>query len=401
MDKKEIQDVTRAYFKSIGFQVLKKTRFFYDNDQLTLQVMLDHSHFSALYTFYYYFRIKALHPEIKSILSDEGWDTYGGTLVYNYNKGFGVEYSLWTKEKFLRDLDLLVKKDIVPIMRDGISYIKKLAKNHRALDAYIVFSDKMRDRILALELTEDQSVSYTDSHYSTDYNQEEFFQSTTVSGVVNKKKLNFFQRLRVKKYQPIIDYVEGRMSVTEFQHLFETNSSLRNTLKQPMDKQDPIYRDYSYNLCTFLLYSNLYKYKNWNTIRQRNDLQIHLMRFLDTYRINYSVYEKYKEVYYFLLNILPDWVECDDESILEKVVNSIPNDLPKTKRISIGKEKVLELFKYDESFPRFILGAKWPIVNGKPLVFSHQENVNGDKWNVVYYFYDPETNKQKVIKKRC
>lgn len=26
MDKKEIQDATREYFKSIGFQVLKKTR---------------------------------------------------------------------------------------------------------------------------------------------------------------------------------------------------------------------------------------------------------------------------------------------------------------------------------------------------------------------------------------
>ncbi len=43
MDKKEIQDATREYFKSIGFQVLKKTRFFYDNEELTLQVMMDRS----------------------------------------------------------------------------------------------------------------------------------------------------------------------------------------------------------------------------------------------------------------------------------------------------------------------------------------------------------------------
>lgn len=151
MDKKEIQDATREYFKSIGFQVLKKTRFFYDNDELTLQVMMDHSHFSDLYAFYYYFRIKALHPEIKSMLNDEVWDTLGGSLVYNNKKGFGVEYALWTKEKFLQELDLLVKKDVIPIIREGIPYIKKLAKNHRALDPYVVFSDKMRKQILALK----------------------------------------------------------------------------------------------------------------------------------------------------------------------------------------------------------------------------------------------------------
>ena len=151
MDKKEIQDVTRAYFKSIGFQVLKKTRFFYDNDELTLQVLMDHSHFVDLYTFYYYFRIKALHPEIKSMLNDEVWDTAGGTLVYHYNKGFGIEYALWTKEKYLKELDFLVKKNVIPIMTEGIPYIKKLAKNHRALEAYIDFNVKMRERILSLK----------------------------------------------------------------------------------------------------------------------------------------------------------------------------------------------------------------------------------------------------------
>ena len=151
MDKKEIQDVTRAYFKSIGFQVLKKTRFFYDNDELTLQVLMDHSHFADLYTFYYYFRIKSLHPEIKSMLNDEVWDTFGGTLVYHYNKGFGIEYALWTKEKFLKELDFLVKKNVIPIMTEGIPYIKKLAKDDRALDAYIDFNDKMREQILSLK----------------------------------------------------------------------------------------------------------------------------------------------------------------------------------------------------------------------------------------------------------
>ena len=85
------------------------------------------------------------------MLNDEVWDTFGGTLVYHYNKGFGIEYALWTKEKFLKELDFLVKKNLMPIITEGIPYIKKLAKDDRALDAYIDFNDKMRERILSLK----------------------------------------------------------------------------------------------------------------------------------------------------------------------------------------------------------------------------------------------------------
>ena len=396
MDKKEIQDATRAYFKSIGFQVLKKTRFFYDNDQLTLQVMMDYSHFSALYTFYYYFRIKALHPEIKSMLNDEVWDTFGGSLVYNNKKGFGVEYALWTKEKFLEELDLLVKKDVIPIIREGIPYIKKLAKNPRSLDPYVVFSDKMRDRILALELTEDQSVSYTDSHYSTDCNQEEFFQSTTVSGVVNKKKLNFFQRLRVKKYQPIIDYVEGRMSVTEFQKMFNEDRSLRKTLNQPMDKKYGFLKNYDFILADMLDKDPIYADRNWNTITLRRRVQAVLVAFLENFGVKSTLYTIYKEEFILLLSIQPSWLRVQDDT-LDSIVYEIPKDLSKTKQIAWGKQRVKELFRYDKSYPRWIQGAEWPIVNGKPLVFSHQERIKGDDYHVLYYFYDPDTKEQTVV----
>jgi len=40
-----------------------------------------------------------------------------------------------------------------------------------------------------------------------------------------------------KDFQPILDYVEGRMSITEFQRLFDTDKSLQSTLKLPMDKK--------------------------------------------------------------------------------------------------------------------------------------------------------------------
>ena len=48
------------------------------------------------------------------------------------------------------------------------------------------------------------------------------------------KKIWLFNTKR--KFQPILDYVEGRMSITEFRQMFETNKSLQKILKLPLDK---------------------------------------------------------------------------------------------------------------------------------------------------------------------
>ena len=202
--------------------------------------------------------------------------------------------------------------------------------------------------------------------------------------------------LSKKNLQPILDYVEGRMSATEFQHLFETDKTLQNTLKKRM-RQYSCYREYGYNLYNMFKNDYDYKNRNWDTISCRSALQGELTRLLDEYGISYKEYKKYDQEYYFLLDIQPSWVDCRDDSILVPLIESIPNNLSKTKRIAMGKEKIRALFRYDKTYPRWIQEAEWPIVNGKPLVFSHQERIKGDDWHVLYYFYDPDTKEQTVV----
>ena len=198
-------------------------------------------------------------------------------------------------------------------------------------------------------------------------------------------------------FKPILDYVEGRMSITEFQHLFETDKQLQKTLKLPMDKKYTCFRDYNYNLYDFFKNSYDYKNKSWDTIANRSSIQGELMRLLDYYCIKYNDYKKYDEDFSFALNIQPLWVFVFDDSILQPIIDSIPKDLSKTKRIAMGKEKIKSLFKYDKTYPRWIQEAEWPIVNGKPLVFSHQEKVKGEDFHTLYYFYDPETKEETVV----
>lgn len=209
---------------------------------------------------------------------------------------------------------------------------------------------------------------------------------------------SIFWRFGTKKgFQYILDYVEGRMPITEFQRLYETDKSLQRTLKLPMDKKYVFLKSYGYSLYNFFKNSYNYKGKSWDTIVCRSALQGELTRLLDDYGISYVEYPKYHEDSIFLIQIQPSWVDTQDDSILQPIIDSIPKDLSKTKRIAMGKEKIKAMFKYDKTYPRWVQGAEWPIVNGKPLVFSHQEKAKGGDIRTYYYFYDENTKEQTVI----
>lgn len=200
-----------------------------------------------------------------------------------------------------------------------------------------------------------------------------------------------------KNFQPIIDYVEGRMPAEKFHDLFIANRSLKKLLKIRLNKKYGFLANYHYNLFEYL--SNEWEFKNkpWNCISMRSVLQEILCCILDDFEVEYVKYPEYEEEYTFLLNIQPDWLDVLDDSILQPIIDSIPKDLSKTKRIAMGKEKVRALFKYDKTYPRWVQSPEWPIVNGKPLVFSHQERAKGGDIRTYYYFYDEDTKEETVI----
>ena len=206
---------------------------------------------------------------------------------------------------------------------------------------------------------------------------------------------NFFKRFK-PNYKPIVDYVEGRLSVVDFQKMFNEDRSLRNTLNQPMDKKYGFVKNYDFILADMLDKDPIYADRNWNTITLRRRVQAVLVAFLENFGVKFTLYSIYKEEFTLLLSIQPSWLRVQDDT-LDSIVYEIPKDLSKTKQIAWGKQRVKELFKYDKSYPRWIQEAEWPIVNGKPLVFSHQERIKGDDWHVLYYFYDPDTKEQTVV----
>lgn len=197
--------------------------------------------------------------------------------------------------------------------------------------------------------------------------------------------------------QILIDYVEGKISISDFRKAFLNNASLINLLKSK------IYIE-GYKWCDYNIYDYINRqtraWKNdWNNVYSRYVVWSQVIEFLKYNKIPFvNNYNKYREDYLYLLDIQPSWLDItDDQGIFDKILAERPQELSKTKQIAWGKAKLKELFKYDKTYPRWVQDPEWPIVNGKPLVFSHQSKEKKDDARVYYYFYDPDTKEQTVV----
>ncbi len=196
-------------------------------------------------------------------------------------------------------------------------------------------------------------------------------------------------RNREKAMQSIVDYVEGEINILQFQELLETNRKLQGILS-----------DYakSVNNCIFGKEIIKYTMQLKNSISDKESLQEILEGILKRYMVEYRAYDMYKKNLDYILDIQPSWLDCvDDQGIYDKILEEVPKDISKTKQIAWGKARIKELFRYDKTYPRWVQSPEWPIVNGKPLVFSHQSKEKKDDERVYYYFYDPETKEETVV----
>lgn len=141
MEKKEFLDASREYFKSIGFQTLKKSKFYYYTDDLALLVWLQHSDYSEMYYINYDIQLKALHP-------NEQCD--GNICDVRGRLACSTEYQLRNAKDYLLSLERAIQKQIAPIMKDGLVYVKQLVANHEKMGEWCVFAENNRSKILSL-----------------------------------------------------------------------------------------------------------------------------------------------------------------------------------------------------------------------------------------------------------
>ncbi len=199
-----------------------------------------------------------------------------------------------------------------------------------------------------------------------------------------------------KEFQPILDYVEGKLSANDFRKELFQNSFLKSAFSKWHCKLTAL-KEYEYNFYYFLIHDWRFNKSDWSNVTTKYYLLWWLEKFLKDNNIDFTPIVQYEQDYDFLLNIQPSWLDINDNSIFQQIKDGIPNNLSKTQQIKLGKEKVNAMFKYDKTYPRWVQSPEWPIVNGKPLVFSHQEKVKGDDCHTYYYFYDEKTKEQTIV----
>jgi len=109
--------------------------------------------------------------------------------------------------------------------------------------------------------------------------------------------------------------------------------------------------------------------------------------------------------YSFMLDACPEYIggeEVDD--LLESLLESLPQELSKTKRIQLYKELVKEAFHVEAGkYPRWVQEAEWPVgEDDVPMRFVSQKRKKGKEYDTMlfteYLFEDVKNGKQRVIK---
>ena len=112
------------------------------------------------------------------------------------------------------------------------------------------------------------------------------------------------------------------------------------------------------------------------------------------------------EKHSFLLDACPEYIggtEVEEAGIIEDILDSVPETLPKTKRIKEVKSRIKEAFHVSGIiYPRWVQEAEWPVSpSGKPMRFVKQKRKKGKEYeNMLYtlfYFEDVDTGEERIV----
>lgn len=104
----------------------------------------------------------------------------------------------------------------------------------------------------------------------------------------------------------------------------------------------------------------------------------------------------------FMLDACPEYIGGPEvDHLLDELLEEVPMELSKTKRVKLYKEKVRSLFLMEsKKYPRWVQAAEWPISSsGKPMRFVEQKKGEHYKaaMQTYYIFEDVDTGEQRVV----
>lgn len=221
----------------------------------------------------------------------------------------------------------------------------------------------------------------------------------------------------IKSY--LIDFAEGRVTVPEFIEYCKTHSEVLDYLTKIADSEFKTY------VTHISIDENGYKQYTVEELPFDASLDLqsqlsrgggNLARYLNIHSFyskiittafptdNITVDTTLDEKSSFMSDACPEYIGGPEvEELLGILLETLPKDLSKSKKIRLYKEKLKELFHIEQNkYPRWVQEAEWPMGSDNlPMRFVGQKRKKGKAYETMLYteflFEDVKTGEQRII----
>ncbi len=193
------------------------------------------------------------------------------------------------------------------------------------------------------------------------------------------------KKTKQEKLNIMKDFVEGRLGIKEFEVIFKSDKEMQDIIKD-------FHVSYIENKGKGDTFHYLLNTKWMGAISIANIHNIFHFYF-GKIGVRVKYFDYYDKKAQAFESVYPDWLpDVASDYIEEHVEDQLPDDMSDTQKKKIIREKIKELFKYENKRPEFEQEGVWPLdKDGLPLVFRSQKS-DGDL--TTYTFYDPKEDKE-------
>jgi hypothetical protein len=185
-------------------------------------------------------------------------------------------------------------------------------------------------------------------------------------------------------------FVEGAQTVAEFEQALYNDASLEQVLADDPDRPAQSYVGRSlYHYLIGLDYTDPGGVLN---------AQGALEEFLKRKGVAVSPTDTYSDFYDLVLDSQPGWLDVRPKYVKERLMPEAGNRSGVELRQWL-RERLLKEFRFASQPPEWIQSPEWPVVNGKPLVFLGQLEVEHYFHDeaAVFVFHDPDTGECQTV----
>ena len=212
--------------------------------------------------------------------------------------------------------------------------------------------------------------------------------------------------------QTIIDYIEGRISPKDFESMLDSDEALITWIQTniviagkqysdlDMETRQVVYQPYHIRL-------RMKKLERLDMGGPKGSVGYHHYlhkEFIQLMNEAFPDLELYPDTKPAILNdmkydVIPEYIDGQEvaaSNILTEILESVPLDIAKSKRIKLAKERVRAAFHIEgRKYPHWIQPAEWPVSNGKPMRYIKTTKVNPEF--VQHHFEDVDTGEARIV----